>query len=227
MPKRPSLTCYRLLLSGTPDREGAVAECAKVIMELGSASAVAHDPRQPELRTLLVSDLVGSTSVLHELGDELGRDYIARHDELVRHCLGAHRGVEVAHTGDGFIASFVHPSRALHCACAMQEAVWRHSQGRSSIPMQMRIGLHAGRPIEQDGRLVGACVHAAVRVCGAAASGCVLASRDVVELINPHWFRLIPQGPEHLRGVPEPMHLYEVDWKTDVELQQLTRLARS
>jgi hypothetical protein len=69
--------------SETPDHKGAVEECAKAIMELGSASAVIHDPRQPTLRTLLVSDLVGSTALLHEFGDELGRDFIAFHDALV------------------------------------------------------------------------------------------------------------------------------------------------
>lgn len=227
MPKWASQQCYRLLLSETPDRKRAVDECAKAIMELGSASAVMHDPRQPELRTLLVSDLVGSTSVLHKFGDELGRDYIARHDDLVRHCLSAHGGVEVAHTGDGFIASFISSSRALHCACAMQEAVLRHNETSPRVPMQMRIGVHAGRPIEQDGRLVGACVHDAVRVCASASGGLVLASQKVVELINPDWFLLIPRGPARLKGVPEPMPLYEVDWQTKLELQQLTYFLRS
>jgi class 3 adenylate cyclase len=213
MPRGPSHQCYRLLMSETPDRKGAVEECAKAIMELGSASALMHDPRQPTLRSLLVSDLVGSTALLHEFGDELGRDFIVSHDALVRDCLSMHGGVEVAHTGDGFIASFINPSRALHCACAMQEAVLRHNESSPRVPMQMRIGVHTGRPIEQDGRLVGACVHDAVRVCSTASGGLVLASQRVVELINPGWFRLVPRGPSQLRGAPEPMKLYEVDWK--------------
>ncbi|HTU59681.1 MAG TPA: adenylate/guanylate cyclase domain-containing protein [Polyangiales bacterium] len=193
-----------------------MSELVDAITELSSASALIHDAQQPELRTLLVSDLVGSTVALHTLGDELGREYIARHDDLVRRCLRSHSGTEIAHTGDGFIASFANASRALHCACAMQEAAWRHNETSPHLPIEMRIGVHAGRPTEQDGRLVGACVHAAARVCATASGGCILASQPVIGLINPQWFRLVARGPSTLRGVPEPVALYELDWESQL-----------
>jgi class 3 adenylate cyclase len=213
MPKPLSQFCYRLNITPVTERADAVEDLVRCIREKGSAAAVMHDDSHPALRTLFVTDLVDSTATLHKLGDELGRAFIAQHDVLVRSCLHTDGGIEIAHTGDGVIASFASPSRALHCACALQEVVKSYNQTSPLVPMQIRIGVHAGRPIVQDDRLLGSSVNAAVRVCAKAAGGQILVSHQVFELISPQWFRLLPCGPTNLRGVPEPIRIYEVDWE--------------
>ena len=217
MPKHRSQQCYtKVMSSQLPENVEAIDELAKCIKDTGSAEAVLFDKSQNELRTLLVSDLVQSTAILHSLGDELGREYIKQHDGIIRTCIQAHHGVEVAHTGDGVITSFASPSRALHCARAIQEAVAVYNQTAQLAAMHIRIGVHAGRPLQQEGRLLGACVNAAVRICAKASGGQVLASRQVYDLILPYWFSMRPRGYVDLRGVPQPVEIFELDWTNQI-----------
>jgi adenylate cyclase len=166
----------------------------------------------PELRTLLVSDLEQFTPTVHRLGDNRAHKLIRTHDAIMRACLRANHGVEVAHTGDGLIASFSSASHAVHCAIAIQRAMQAHNAERPLAAMRVRIGLHAGRPIAADNRLFGTCVNTAVRICAVAAGAEVVASNAVLALVSERWFAFSDRGSFMLKGLPEPVQLYQVDW---------------
>jgi class 3 adenylate cyclase len=175
-------------------------------------SAPASNP--PQLRTLLVSDLEQFTPTVHRLGDARARELIRTHDRIMRACLAANHGAEVAHTGDGLIASFANASHAIHCASAMQHAMAAHNAEQPLAAMQVRIGLHAGRPIAAENRLFGTCVNTAVRVCAVASGFQVIASSAVLALVSTRWFAFSDRGAIMLKGLPEPVHVYQLDWRT-------------
>jgi len=128
------------------------------------------------LATVLFTDIVGSTARAEELGDERWRELLVEHHDAVRRELRAYGGREVKTTGDGFVAAFDSPARAVQCARAVRAAL-------RGLGLEIRAGIHMGE-CEQIGQdLAGIAVHAAARIEAAAAAGEILVSstiRDVV-----------------------------------------------
>jgi class 3 adenylate cyclase len=191
---------------------------ATVLQEVAKIHEAPPGENVPELRTLLVSDIERFTPTVHRLGDNRAGELIRCHDEIMRACLGANHGVEVAHTGDGLIASFASASHAVHCASAIQRAMQAHNALQPFAAIRVRIGLHAGHPIAADSRLFGTCVNTAVRICAVADGAEVVASSAVVALVSARWFAFSDRGSIMLKGLPEPVHLYQVDWLRSVGL---------
>ena len=170
--------------------------------------------QQPVLRTLLVSDLEGFTSMLYALGDVAAREVISKHDELLRSSLRAHYGVERAHTGDGVIASFIDVRQAVACAAAIQLRMRRYNKrAAAAARFNMRIGVHAGRPLVHENRLFGAAVNTAVRLCAAASSGEVILSDAVRELLGESSWCLRDLGELCLKGLPAPIRGFALEWR--------------
>ncbi len=119
--------------------------------------------REPDrmLATVLFTDIVGSTRRAAALGDRAWRETLERHDDLMRTAIARHRGREVKHTGDGFLATFDGPARGIRCAASVAEAL-------GSLGLEVRAGLHTGECEVRDGDLGGLAVHIAARVMGAA-----------------------------------------------------------
>jgi len=163
------------------------------------AKAFARALRQPPRVTLLVTDLVEFSSLVTTLGDYAGQKLIQSHNSILRACLRQHGGREVTHTGDGIIASFGDPVAAARCAQRIQSSL--HAQRARNPEMQLhaRIGLHAGRPLPEEGRLFGGCVNFAVRVCAQAEADEVLVSDCVRALISAD-FVCEERAPVLLKG---------------------------
>jgi pimeloyl-ACP methyl ester carboxylesterase len=156
------------------------------------------------LATVLVTDIVGSTGRAAALGDSAWRAVLARHDVLVRAHLARFGGREVKHTGDGFLASFDGPARAIRCAEALAEAV------AGELGLELRAGIHSGEVEVVGADLRGVAVHIAARVGALAGAGEVLVSSTVKELVTGSGILLLDRGAHVLRGVPGEWRLYAV-----------------
>jgi len=169
-------------------------------------------------RTVLFTDLAGSTSMMQRLGDAKAREVLREHERIVREALRAHGGTEVKTMGDGFMASFSSATRALECAIAMQRGFAEYNAGvgaQGLAPLHIRIGLNAGEPIAEDEDLFGTAVILAARVAAKAEGGEILASDVVRQLVAGKGFLFSDRGDVVLRGFEDPVRLYEVRWRED------------
>ena len=156
------------------------------------------------LATVLFTDIVGSTEQAAAMGDRRWRDLLDSHDAVVRRELARYRGREVKRTGDGFLATFDGPARAIRCGVATSRAV-------GALGIEVRTGLHTGE-IEVRGEDVGGiAVHLAARVMAAAAAGEVLVSSTVRDLVVGSGIQFEDRGERRLKGVPGTWRLYAVD----------------
>jgi class 3 adenylate cyclase len=163
------------------------------------ARALARAYRRPPRVTLLVTDLVGFSALITTLGDRAAHKLIHTHNSLLRACLREHGGREVAHTGDGIIASFGNPIAAARCAVHIQESLREQRARTPETPLRARIGLHTGRPLPEEGRLFGGCVNFAVRVCSVADAGEILVS-DCVKGLIEQYYACCERPPVGLKG---------------------------
>jgi class 3 adenylate cyclase/acyl dehydratase/pimeloyl-ACP methyl ester carboxylesterase len=165
-------------------------------------------------KTVLFTDVEGSTELIEQLGDEAGRQLLREHEKLCRDALNAHGGTEIKTMGDGFMVSFESVSAALDAAAEMQQTIEAHFAG-SEKPIRVRVGIRAGEPIEEGDDLYGAAVIRAARIKGSADGGQVLVSSIVRELVAGKQYRFIFRGERELKGIEEPIRLFELDWRGD------------
>jgi class 3 adenylate cyclase/DNA-binding CsgD family transcriptional regulator len=165
--------------------------------------------------TLLFTDLVGSTELLQRLGDDDAEKLRQVHFSLVRRALTAAGGDEVKTLGDGLMAVFTSPVQAAGCAVEVQRAIEEHN--RNQVPGQelhLRVGLHAGEPIEEEGDFHGTSVVVARRLCDVAQGGQILASELLAGLVGSRGglhFRRV--GPLKLKGLTDPLPAVEIAWR--------------
>lgn len=153
------------------------------------------------LATVLFTDIVGSTARAEQLGDQRWHSLLDAHHATVRRELARCRGKEVKSLGDGFLATFDGPARAVRCACAIAEAV-------RPLDIQIRWGLHTGEIEVTDNDVQGIAVHIASRVSALAGPGEVLVSRTVKDLVAGSGLRFDERGSHSLKGLQQPMDLY-------------------
>src|SRR5438552_9425788 len=134
------------------------------------------DPTQltSAFRTILFTDLKGSTTLLQELGESAYMVLLTEHDLIIRRALVASRGREVKHTGDGIMASFDDVANALQCSLAVQAGFARRASGSPESDLRVPIGVAAGEPVDHNDDLFGATVTLATRLCRAADAGRLL-----------------------------------------------------
>lgn len=156
------------------------------------------------LATVLFTDIVGSTKRAAELGDHRWRSLLAAHDQAARLELERHRGREIDTTGDGFLAIFDGPARAIRCAAAIREAV-------RSLGLEIRSGLHTGEVELENGKVKGIAVHIGARVAALAGAGEVLVSTTVKDLVIGSGIAFEDRGVHELKGVPGEWRLYRAD----------------
>lgn len=153
------------------------------------------------LATVLFTDIVGSTERAATLGDERWRQLIAVHDAHVRAELERYRGKEIKTIGDGFLATFDGPGRAVYCADAIGKAV-------RSLGLEVRCGLHTGEVELVDHDIAGIAVNIAARVAALAGPGQILVSSTVKDLVAGSRIEFTDRGFHALKGVPREWHLF-------------------
>jgi class 3 adenylate cyclase len=181
---------------------------------------VNHPPGEPYVetafRTILFTDIEGSTSLTQELGDAGAMAVLRLHDQVVGAALALHGGSEVKHTGDGLMASFVSVVGGLRGAIEIQrrlaEADFDHA-----ARLRVRIGIAAGEPVTERDDLFGAAVQLAARLCQRARPGTVLVSNGVQGLALGKGFVFRKRGALRLKGFDEPVTTFEVVWDTAAE----------
>jgi class 3 adenylate cyclase len=153
------------------------------------------------LTTLLFTDIVASTERAAAMGDKAWRSLLDAHDRTVRDHLRRFRGKEINTTGDGFLASFDGPARAIRCAVAMAEAT-------RALGLDLHLGLHTGECEVRGDDLGGLAVHIAARIGALASPGEVLVSRTVKDLVEGSRIDFVDRGAHQLKGVPGSWWLY-------------------
>ena len=156
------------------------------------------------MATVLFTDLVGSTAKAERLGDAGWRDVLEQHDALVRRQLDMFKGREVKTTGDGFLATFDSPGRAVQAARAIRDAVRR-------LGLEVRVGLHTGECEFVGADVAGIAVHIASRIQTLAGPGEVLVSGTVRDLVTGSGLRFGDRGRQQLKGVEGDWQLYAVE----------------
>lgn len=159
-------------------------------------------------RTILFTDIVGSTALTQRLGDAAAMTVLRRHDEAVRDALREWGGREIKHTGDGIMASFTSASRAVGCAIAIQERFVESATSDMDSAIQVRIGISAGEPVTEKGDLFGTAVQLAARLCASADPGGILVSHAVRELCAGKPLEFDAARELELRGFAEVVRAY-------------------
>jgi class 3 adenylate cyclase/pimeloyl-ACP methyl ester carboxylesterase len=180
------------------DSEALVAEIQEFLT--GARSAPETDR---VLATVLYTDIVSSTEALSSLGDARWKELISEHDRRARHAIEQHRGRYVASTGDGLLATFDGPARAVRCALAIAESV-------AALGLEVRAGCHTGEVELAGDHVRGIAVHIGARVAALAGPGEVFASSTVKDLVAGSGLVFEDAGEHELKGVPDRWRLYRV-----------------
>ena len=191
----PGADCYPF---HTPEGARALDDIHEFLTGVRQSPSAAR-----ELATVLFTDVVGSTDLAARIGDDRWLELRALHDEVVRRNLASFKGREIETTGDGFLATFDGPARAVHCAVQIRDAV-------RSLGMEIRAGLHTGEIELLDSGIGGLAVHLAARVMSVAGSGEVMVSSTLNDLVVGSGIRFEDWGSHTLKGIPGAWRLFRV-----------------
>lgn len=159
----------------------------------------------PGVRTIVFTDIVGSTAMTQRLGDQAAMKLVDTHDRIVRAALAKHAGREVKHLGDGIMAAFTSAADAVECAASIQAAL-RDAPSDSSDAVRVRIGVACGEPLERQGDFFGSTVQLAARLCAYAQPGQTVVSTPVIQLCGALRFQDL--GDVILKGFEQPTHVH-------------------
>jgi len=211
------------------DMEAVLRAIDEFVGESEEAVRGAEPSGGAAFRTILFTDVEGSTALTRRLDDTRAREMLREHERIVREALRAHGGSEVKTMGDGFMASFSSATKALECAFAMQRAFaeWNADvEAQGLAPLHIRVGLNAGEPITEEKGLFGTAVVLAARIAAKAEGGEILVSDIVRQVVAGKGFLFSDRGDTVLRGFEDPVRVYEVLWdKDEVQPQRRAALA--
>ena len=192
-----------------------VIEVDERVVERFMGGITAHELGEPYVetafRTILFTDLEGSTTLTQRLGDARAMAVMRVHDDIIRKAVRGHGGSEVKHTGDGLMAAFPSVSGAIDCAVQVQRRFAVELEGGHSL--RVRIGMAAGEPVTERSDFFGAAVQLAARLADRAAPGTVLVSSTVRDLALGKGFEFLRRGRVRPKGFEDSVQVYEVVWQ--------------
>lgn len=162
------------------------------------------------IRTILFTDIVGSTSLTQQLGDDAAMDLVHLHDDIVNEALTALCGRKVKHTGDGVMASFASAASAVRCSLRILDELAKRNAGRNGEGLKLRIGAAAGEPVEHHGDFFGSTVQLAARLCAHAQPEQIVVSNAVAELCLGKGLRFQDLGELSLKGFDQGVRAHAV-----------------
>jgi class 3 adenylate cyclase len=163
-------------------------------------------------RTIIFTDMKDSTAITTRLGDTRALELFRTHNSITRGALKEHNGREIQHTGDGFMVSFNSASHAVECAITIQRSFAFHNKSHPDTKINVRIGICAGEPVEEDQRLFGSTVQLTSRICDKAEHDQILVAPVIRDLCIGKQFSFTDQGESALKGFDQPLRMYEVHW---------------
>jgi len=170
-------------------------------------------PQTEGTRSFLFADLRDYTGFVERRGDQAAAALVAAYRKLIRQRVQESAGAEIKVEGDAIFVAFPSARQAIACGAAILKDATAHTNAHADLPLRIGIGVHAGEPVPQDGDYIGAAVNVAARIGGAASAGQLLISDVVRSLVRTGLpFPLQDRGPVMLKGLSEPIHLYEVGW---------------
>lgn len=175
--------------------------CDAVLQFIGTGAHLPADERV--LKTVMFTDIVGSTERLSAQGDTRWRHQLDNHDNLIDHIVSTFGGQRANHTGDGIFAIFDAPTRAVRSALELLPAL-------ASRDIPIRIGVHTGECERRGDQWSGLAVHTGARIGAMASAGEVLASRTVRDLSAGSGLTFESLGPQRLKGLPEDLEVFRV-----------------
>lgn len=190
--------------------DGFMGECQVHSCGAALVPGTRDDQRDPGIRSVMFTDIVGSTELTQRIGDEAAMKVLHVHDTIVREALKAAGGREIKHTGDGIMACFFSAVAAVRCATQIQQVLAQHSGGHVEEPITVRIGTAAGEPVEERHDLFGSTVQLASRLCAHAQPGQILVSNVVAELCIGKGLRFEELAEASLKGFAQPVRVHAV-----------------
>ena len=166
--------------------------------------------RDTAIRSVMFTDIVGSTEMAQRLGDDVAMALLSAHDDIVRRAVTGHNGRVIKHTGDGIMAVFLSSFHAVKAACEIQGAVGGLEEDERRPAFQVRIGAAAGEPIERDNDFFGSTVNLAARLCARADPGTVLVTSGIAEMCLGKGMRFSELREATLKGFDEPVRTRQV-----------------
>jgi len=210
-PTGDSLTAVHKETHGLIPNEIISVSEDNVLRLLGRMSETGSDtPGVNPFRTIVFTDLQGSTSILEAVGQSAFMVLLTEHDLIIRRALVASRGREVKHTGDGIMASFDDVPSALECSMAIQAGFEARAADGQTTELRVRIGIAAGEPVDHNDDLFGSTVTLASRICDAADAGRILTSDLVCEMGSQRGFAFDGGRDLVLKGFASPTRVFEL-----------------
>jgi class 3 adenylate cyclase len=199
---------------------------ASAVAKAPSPSVVTPlSPAGPGLQVVLFTDIEGSTRLAELVGDTQSQELRRVHDAITRRALSEYGGVEIKHTGDGFMASFQSVVDALGCSVALQRAFAEHNRTHPATPIRIRAGLNAGEPVAEDADLFGTTVNLAARICDTASPDQILVSNVVRELAAGRDLAFTRVEDVELKEISGVTPLFAVVWDRPAPTEDADSLA--
>lgn len=164
-------------------------------------------------RVIMFTDMKESTAITSRLGDAKALEVFRTHNSICRDTLKAYHGREIQHTGDGFMISFTSASHAVECAIAIQKSFANHNQRHPETKINVRIGICAGEPVEEDQRLFGSTVQLTSRICDKAEPDQILVAPVIRDLCIGKQFIFTDRGEFALKGFDQPFRIFKALWQ--------------
>ncbi|MGH8983976.1 MAG: adenylate/guanylate cyclase domain-containing protein, partial [Acidimicrobiia bacterium] len=198
--------------------EQIMARSADALQAMAARRRSAPSTPSRQWVAVMFTDIANSTALAETLGDDEWTRVLARYRGLVRAAFAARDGTEVGTQGDGFLGRFASPAEAVQCGVDIQREM-QDVREHVDLDLGVRIGIHAGEAVEDDGDLIGRVVNLAARVTDEACPGEVLVTEPVADLLAADGpggkLALEDKGLRELRGVPQARHLLAVHWDAD------------